>query len=245
MPSEFLLRINRSASQWFGVCLPTSPKYPQYISCPLLIDYRNHTVCRSAWRCHRLTLYDIALNIFWCRGYWPTLILMMTMFTRTPLRVLIRAPQRVLIQAQWRVLTWCPPRVLTWCPLRMLTQCWPIPLPNSAPYLYRTCPTDMSFGCWISYTLRTDHCCHCRHWSHWSHRSHRSHRGHYSTLSGWVRFCREEASESFESWNSPPESVQCPDPRCVRNTSGTLQPRSYKGSRFDCDLLLLVVKNDI
>ena len=31
------------------VCLPTLPKYPRSITRPLLIDYPNHTVCRSDW----------------------------------------------------------------------------------------------------------------------------------------------------------------------------------------------------
>ena len=39
---------------------------------------------------------------------------------------------------------------------------------------------------------------------------------------------------SFASWNLHPESVGCLEPGCVNNASGTLRPRSFEGSRFDC-----------
>jgi hypothetical protein len=51
-------------------------------------------------------------------------------------------------------------------------------------------------------------------------------------------------SESIASWNCRPESVGCPEPRCVRNASGTLRPRSYEGLRFDC-YHWMVVENGI
>jgi hypothetical protein len=41
IPSAFLWQTNRSTSRGFRVCLPTSPKYPRSITCPLLIDYPN------------------------------------------------------------------------------------------------------------------------------------------------------------------------------------------------------------
>jgi len=81
------------------------------------------------------------------------------------------------------------------------------------------------------YTCWTHHC------GHRSHRSHRSHRGHHSPLSGWVRFRREETL--LAPLNHSPQSVGCPDARCVRNASGTLRTPTYEGLSFDCYRLMV------
>jgi len=119
----------------------------------------------------------------------------------------------------------------------VLRGCWQDADPNSCQTALRTRPERVLSTCRsvavISYTRRTQH------------RGHRSHHSHRSHLSGWVRFRREEASESFASWNGRPESVGYPDPGCIRNASGTLRPRLYEGSRFDCYLRLIVVENGV
>jgi len=124
----------------------------------------------------------------------------------------------------------------------VLRGCWQDVDPNSCQTALRTRPervlsTYRSVAV-ISYTRRTQYRGHC------SHRSHRGHHSHRRPLSGWVRLRREEASESFASWNRRPESVGCPDPGCVHNASGTLLPRSYEGSRSDC-YRSIVVENGI
>jgi len=97
-------------------------------------------------------------------------------------------------------------------------------------------PTDVLFGCRNMYTCRTPHCGHCSHRNHHSHCSHCSNRSYCSALHGWVTFRRDEASESLALWNCCPESVGCPDPGFIHNASGTLRPRSYDGSSFNCYL---------
>lgn len=97
----------------------------------------------------------------------------------------------------------------------------------------------------ISYTSRTQHPSHCSHRSHWGTRgdsNHRSHLSYPSSLRGTVSFDREE--ESFALIDRRCRSVGCPYPRSVRNTSSTLWPRWYEGSRLEC-YRLIVVENGI
>jgi hypothetical protein len=94
-----------------------------------------HTVCRSAWLCHRLT----------CSRNRFEHILVMPMLTRTHPDdgdVDPNSSEGVDPSSSEGVDTMSSEGVDT-----MLTQTYPALLLNCSPYSSRTCPVDVSFGC--------------------------------------------------------------------------------------------------